>query len=291
MPVLTDLPRLSITRRSLITAAVGLGAGSVAVGGMAAAEAFIRSPALTVIGQDGAQFTLARADGVKIGLLFGSPAKNVLNAIRPMLGWTSPRLDVLAMSPAALNAASKEWLASTSCLRSLLVLGPVLPSQMPAVRRGVEARAVTEAATMHLGSDVRLDLLPSFSTAAVLGATENVPALALLRRGAQTVAVADDAVAVQQQPWQGQLTMLVTPGGELRAVVASRRPAAIAINGGESHADQLIPADLALPEGQLALLRTYLSDPAVIELRHGQLRLPGWTKIIGPGDETQANQH
>lgn len=284
MPVLTDLPRLRVTRRSLISAAIGLGAGAAAAGAMAAAEAFIPSPALTIIGEGGAQFTLVRAGGVKIGLLFGVPAKRVLIAIKPMLGWTSPRLDVLAISPVAVNAASKEWLASTTSVRTLLVLGPVAPSQMPTMRKDVPARVITEPASIPLGSDLRLDLLPSFSIAAILGAEDNAPALALLRRGAQTVAVADDAAAVQQQPWTGRLTLLVTPGGELRPVVASMRPAAVAVNGGEAHSEQLVPADLASPGGRLAVLRTYLTDPAVVELRRDQVRLPGWASLIGPGD-------
>lgn len=283
MPILTDLPRLAVTRRSLITAAIGLGAGSAAAGGLAAAEMFIPAPALTIVGQDAAQFTLLRAADVKIGLLFGIPAKAVLAAIGPMLGWTSPRLDLLVISPAALNSASKEWLSRTTSVRSLLVLGPIMPGQMPSTRRGVAARVVTEPATIPLGSETQLDLLPAFSTAAVLGAADTVAALALVRRGAQTIAVVDDAAALQQQPWKGGLTLLVTPGSELRAVVASRRPAAIAVNGGETGADQIIPADLALPGGKLAVLRTYLTDPAVIELHRDEVRLPGWTITVGPG--------
>ena len=85
--------------------------------------------------------------------------KRVLIAIKPMLGWTSPRLDVLAISPVAVNAASKEWLASTTSVRTLLVLGPVAPSQMPTMRKDVPARVITEPASIPLGSDLRLDLL------------------------------------------------------------------------------------------------------------------------------------
>ena len=132
---------------------------------------------------------------------------------------------------------------------------------------------------------MRLELYPSFSTAAIYGSDDSTPAMALIRPGPHAIAVVDDAAAVQQQPWQGRLALVVVPTGEVRPVVATMRPGAIAINGREDHADQVIPGDLAPAGAQLAVLQTYLTDLAVIELASDRLRLPSWTKIIGPASQ------
>lgn len=263
-----------------MTAISGFSLGAAVIGGLAAADAVVEAPYLTIIGQDAAQFTLVRTGGAKIGLLFGAASEDLVAAISPMLGWTSPRLDVLAVSSAALTTPTRDWLAHQTSVRSLLVLGPIEGSQMPAMRAGVQARSVATPATIRLATDLAVDVLPSFSTAATLGATDSVPALALIRAGASVIAISDDVGALHQQPWRGNVTMVVVPAGDLRQIVATARPQAVAINGGNDRTDQIVPGDLGPPAGQLAILPTYLTDPAVVGLARTELRLPGWTRFV-----------
>lgn len=275
--------RRSLSRRALITSGGSLGLGALAVGGLAAADGYVASPALTIVGERTAQFTLLRTEDAKIGLLFGAPADNVLAVIPSMLGWTSPRLDVLATSPATLTDSTNQWLARQTCVRSLLILGPVKSNQMPAVPAGVQARVLDAAATIRLTSELAVDLLPSFSFATTLDSTSQTAALALVRTGSQVVALTDDATALQQQPWRGDLTLLVVPAGDVRPIVASARPRAVAINSGGDLGERIVPSDFASSIDPLAVVPVFLKEPAVVELGYNELRLPGWTKIISPG--------
>lgn len=283
MSALAGRSRALLNRRELIVAATGLGLGVAAAGGLAAADAFVAQPTLTIIGEGGAQFSLVRVEHAKIGLLFGAPSNVLLAAIGPMLGWTSPWLDVLAVAPASLTATATAWLGRQGIVRTILVPGPVLPGQMANLPARVQARVLATPVTIALEKGVRLDLLPAFSTAAVSGAADAAPPLALVRFRDQTIAVAGEVPAFFQQSWVGGAAVFVVPIGDLRQLVATRRPAAVAINGDKLDVELVVPRDAVLPIGRLAVVPTYPDEHAVLGFARSGIHLPWWSRVIEPG--------
>lgn len=275
-----DLRTRCLDRRTVVTAACGLGAGMATVGGFAAADAVVRTPSLTIIGAEAAQFSLLRGPGVKIGFLFGAPSGRILQAVAPLLGWTSAKLDVLAIAPGALTQSTSDWLANQSILRTLLILGPVAPNQLPAVRPGVQSLVLTAPVTTGLPADLAIDFLPAFATALGDGEEGNVDPLTVIRRGQVAIVIGDDPTALTRQAHRDPPQLIVMPAGDLRQVVTTVRPQAVAMNGSRNSASQVVPPDLGPPSGRLALLQTYLTDPAVIRIGAGELRLPTWTKVM-----------
>lgn len=274
---------LRFDRRSLLTTAGGFGLGMVTVGGLAAADAIVRTPTLTIIGEDDAQFALLRVRGAKIGLLFGPPTEALLVAIAPMLGWTAPALDVLAIAPTSLTEASGRWLGATQHVRSLLVLGPTGAGQMPAMRPGVRIHALTAPASMPLPHDVTVSFLPAFANASMESGSSTVGALADIRRGRQSIAMLDDLQALMRQPGLDRPpSFLVVPSGDPRSIMATSGVMCIAINSNRTLPDRLAPEGLGLSAGRLALLRTFLTEPAVVTIDEAQIRLPRWTRVPTP---------
>lgn len=269
-------------RRTLLSAAGSLGLGALAVGGLAAAETIVRTPTLTIIGEEAGQFSLLRTRGAEIGLLFGPPTEATLAAIVPMLGWTTPVLDVLAVSPAALTDTASAWLTSEAHIRSVLMLGPIVPRQMPALKTGVQGRVLSMPATLSLPHGVSVEFLPAFSIAATSGPVGTVGAMVAVRRGAQAIVAADAPNALLQQSWSGDPSLLVVPRGDLRQIVATMRPPAIAINSSGKLAEQIMPGDADVTGAPSAILRTFVSETAVVSLEDGAVRLPPWTKVMTP---------
>lgn len=274
---------LRFDRRALLTSAGALGLGMAAVGGLAAADSIVRTPTLAIIGEESAQFALLRTRGAKIGFLFGPPTKTLLAAIAPMLGWTAPALDVLAVSPIALTSTSGTWLAAASHLRSLLVLGPIAPSQMPALKPGVRADVATSTAAIALAHGVHVDIHPGFSIAAINGAAIDIGAIAAIRREGQTITMLDQPLALGQHAGLRDTSLLVLPAGDLRPIAATRHLQAVAMNSNGKLADRLVPADLPLAGNQIAVVRTFVNEPAIISLAADGLRMPRWTRMVPSG--------